>query len=235
MKKVLFALALVLIFSAAASAEILAVAAGIAPCVEEVMDAYVQQGGNRLEMVKASCGVLAKQIEAGAPYQLLLLSEPRWPMWLKEKGFLAEPEAFARGRLVLWNPGQTAPDLESLSGTYAVPKPETTAYGMLARQYLQRNGLWEGMLAENRLIFVGNAPQSVMAVKNGAATAGFIPQSMAIKSGGTFAAVPETVIDQVGGLLKGHGPDAAGFWEFCRSAEADPVWRKWDFEPVTAP
>lgn len=234
MKKLLIALALAFALCSAASAEVVAVAAGIAPCVEEIMAAYVEEGGNSLEMVKASCGVLAKQIEAGAPYQLLLLSEPRWPNWLKEKGFLPEPEAFARGKLVLWNPGNQAPDLKRMEGIYVAPKPETTAYGMLAKEYLQKSGQWDRLTSENRLLFVGNAPQAIMAVKNGAAMAGFIPQSMAIKSGGTAATVPEMVIDQVGGLLKGHGPDAEAFWNFCRSDKALPIWLKWAFEPVTS-
>lgn len=233
MKKILLTLTLALLLCSAASAEVVAVAAGIAPCVEEVMDSFVQQGGTPLEMVKASCGVLAKQIDAGAPYQLLLLSEPRWPMWLQKKCFLPEPAAFARGKLVLWSPGTQTPDLSDMQNIYAVPKPETTAYGMLAKEYLLKKGLWEKLAAEKRLIFVGNAPQSVMAVKTGAADAGFIPQSMAIKSGGNCLALPGMVIDQVGGLLKGHGSDAAAFWKFCRSSQATPIWLKWGFEPVT--
>lgn len=233
MKRILLALTLALALCSAASAEVVAVAAGIAPCVEEIMDSYVQQGGSPLEMVKASCGVLAKQIEAGAPYRLLLLSEPRWPQWLKKKGFLPQPQAFARGKLVLWNPGPDLPDLADMKGTYAVPKPETTAYGMLAKEYLQKKGLWEPLVAEKRLIFVGNAPQSVMAVRNGAATAGFIPRSMALKSGGSAVPVPGMVIDQVGGLLKGYGPEAKSFWDFCHSPQAAPIWVKWGFEAVT--
>ncbi len=234
MKKLLLSILLILSLTTVASAEVLAVAAGIAPCVEELMEAFVEQGGHRMEMVKASCGVLARQIEAGAPYQLLLLSEPRWPQWLAEKGFLDAPEAFAQGKLVLWNPGEKSPDLDKMSGICAVPKPETTAYGMLARQYLKDEGLWNTLMAEERVIFVGNAPQAVMTVRNGAAGAGFIPQSMAIKCGGTATAVPDMTIDQVGGLLTQHGPDSEAFWNFCRSSKADAIWIKWDFLPVTS-
>lgn len=233
MKKILLVLSVALALCSTASAEVVAVAAGIAPCVEEVMEAFVLQGGKPMEMVKASCGVLAKQIEAGAPYQLLLLSEPRWPLWLQEKGFLVKPETFARGKLALWSPGDKTPDLDGLEGTYVVPKPETTAYGMLAKEYLRKKGLWKRLESEKRLLFVGNAPQAIMAVKNGAATAGFVPQSMAIKSGGTAITVPGMIIDQVGGLIEGHGPDADAFWKFCRSEKAVSIWLKWDFEPVT--
>jgi len=45
---------------------VLVVAAGIAPCVEEVMEAYIAQGGEMLGMVKGSCGVLARQMASGA-------------------------------------------------------------------------------------------------------------------------------------------------------------------------
>ncbi|KRT36309.1 hypothetical protein HMPREF1705_03585 [Acetomicrobium hydrogeniformans ATCC BAA-1850] len=76
-------------------ANVVAVAAGIAPCVEEVMEAYAEAGGEKMEFVKEACGPLANKIAMGAPYDMFLASEPRWPKWLKAKGMLVDVHAFA--------------------------------------------------------------------------------------------------------------------------------------------
>jgi len=217
----------------AAGCDILAVAAGIAPCVEEVIEAYIARGGEMLGMVKGSCGVLARQMASGAPYDLLLASEPRWPNWLKGRGGISELKVFARGQLVLWHEKNDPPKLLSL-GEYllAMPEPETTAYGMLAKEYLQRQGLWAELLERRKIIFVGSAPQAVLAVRHGALDAAFIPRSMAIKAGGSCINIERAVIDQVGGLAVGAGENARRFWLFCRSADVESIWRKWGFETI---
>ncbi|MQY77361.1 MAG: molybdate ABC transporter substrate-binding protein [Spirochaeta sp.] len=213
--------------------DVLAVAAGIAPCVEEVVEAYIAQGGEAIGMVKGSCGVLARQMASGAPYDLLLASEPRWPNWLKGKGGILDLKIFARGQVVLWHEKSDPPKLLSL-GKYllSIPEPETTAYGMLAKEYLQRRGLWDYLIESKKIIFVGNAPQAVLAVRNGALDAAFIPRSMAIKAGGSYINIDRAVIDQVGGLAVGAGENARRFWLFCRSADVQAIWRKWGFEAV---
>ena len=234
-----FIFILLLVFSVfsiqppAGSCDVLAVAAGIAPCVEEVMEAYIAQGGEMLGMVKGSCGVLARQMASGAPYDLLLASEPRWPNWLKGKGGILNLKVFARGQLVLWHEKSDPPKLLSL-GKYllAIPEPETTAYGMLAKEYLQQRGLWIELLERKKIIFMGSAPQAVVAVRHGALDAACIPRSMAIKAGGSYINIARAVIDQVGGLAAGAGENARRFWLFCRSAGAQSIWLKWGFEAV---
>ncbi len=216
-----------------ADADVVAVAAGIAPCVEEVMQAFIDQGGEQLQMVKGACGPLARQMAAGAPYDLLLASEPRWPNWLKEKGVLPNLIVFAIGQLTLWHDKAAPPELAILKGSLvAVPEPETTAYGMLAKEYLIREGLWRDALEGKRIIFLGSAPQAVLAVRHGAAAAAFIPHSMAIKAKGSCLIIPGAVIDQVGGLPLKAGKSAGDFWSFCRSRKAEPIWRRWGFKPV---
>ncbi len=217
----------------AGACDVMAVASGIAPCLEEVMEAYITRGGEVLQMVQGSCGVLARQMSSGAPYDLLLASEPRWPNWLKGKGGISDLKVFARGQLVLWHEKSDPPKLLSL-GKYllAIPEPETTAYGMLAKEYLQRRGLWAELLESKKIIFVGSAPQAVLAVRHGALDAAFIPRSMAIKAGGSYINIARGVIDQVGGLAVEAGENARRFWLFCRSAGAQSIWRKWGFEAV---
>lgn len=231
----LFFFSILSIYPPAGGCDVLAVAAGIAPCVEEVMQAYAAQGGEMLGMVKGSCGVLARQMASGAPYDLLLASEPRWPNWLKDKGGIVDLTVFAWGQLVLWHEKSDPPQLLSL-GEYllSIPEPETTAYGMLAKEYLQQQGLWDDLIERKKIIFVGNAPQAVLAVRHGALDAAFIPRSMAIKAGGSYINIARAVIDQVGGLAVEAGKNAYRFWLFCRSADVQAIWSKWGFKAIIA-
>lgn len=228
----IFAVASVFLFlvSSPAMANVVAVAAGIAPCVEEVVDLYVKAGGEPVELVKEACGPLARQIALGAPYELFLASEPRWPIWLKDKGLLTEVDTFAIGQLTLWHVSSDPIDVsQTETAVIAIPDPETTAYGNLAKQYLDKIGLWDRKMNEKRIILVGSAPQAVAAVKARTAEMAFIPLSMAIKAGGSYTSIPDMVIEQVGGLTAKADDGARKFWAFCRSENATPIWVKWGF------
>nr|WP_321502858.1 molybdate ABC transporter substrate-binding protein [uncultured Dethiosulfovibrio sp.] len=214
--------------SSAKGEEVMAIAAGISPCVEEIMDLYKTKGGTSLSMVTGPCGALAKQAEAGAPYDLVMMSEPRWPNWMKGKGLLSDINTFAIGQLVLWSPKGDQPTVEGLKDhVIAIPDPEMTAYGMLAKNYLTSKGLWDSFIS-GKIVTAKSAPQAVMAVSGGAADWAFIPKSSALKAGGPFLSL-EARMEQVGGLKPDASPSARAFWEFCRSKEANEIWLKWGF------
>ncbi len=212
--------------------EVVAVAAGISPCVQEIMDLYVAKGGAPLSMVTGPCGALAKQAEAGAPYDLVMMSEPRWPNWMKEKDLLTDVHTFAIGQLVLWSDRGEKPTMDGIKDHItAVPDPEMTAYGMLTKNYLSSKKLWESF-ASGEIVTTKSAPQAIMAVSSGAAQWAFVPKSSALKAGGPFLTLEGATMDQVGGLGPNAGPDARAFWEFCRSKDIDHVWERWGFHLV---
>lgn len=209
--------------------EVMAVAAGISPCIEEIMDLYKTMGGTPLSMVTGPCGALAQQAEAGAPYDLVMMSEPRWPQWMEGKGLLTDLDTFAVGQLVLWSATGDLPSLEGMKDHItAIPDPEMTAYGMLAKDYLISKDLWDSFLS-GKIVTAKSAPQAVVTATSGAASWAFIPKSSAIKAKGPFITLEGAVIDQVGGLKPDAGPAARAFWNFCRSKEADSIWLKWGF------
>lgn len=221
---------LLFLFGSPVMANIVAVAAGIAPCVEEVVDNYVKSGGEPMELVKEACGPLARQIALGAPYELLLASEPRWPNWLRDKGLLTDVDVFAIGQLTLWQASPEPIDEAKIqTAIIAVPDPETTAYGNIAKQYLDKIGIWDKKMTGKKIILVGSAPQAVAAVKARTAEMAFIPLSMAIKAEGSYISIPGMTIEQVGGLTAKAGEGVRKFWAFCRSENATPIWLKWGF------
>ncbi len=226
----LYSLSLILSLPAnAAEMEVAAVAAGIAPCVQEIMDLYVSSGNTPLSIVTGPCGTLAKQAEAGSPYGMVLMSEPRWPQWMKDRDLLVDLDTFAIGQLVLWSPKEDLPSLEGIKDRIvAIPDPETTAYGMAAKNYLTSMDMWESF-SSGKTIPAKSAPQAVVAAESGAAQWAFIPMSAALKAGGTYMVLDGATLPQVGGLSPSAGESAKSFWKFCRSDETSSIWLKWGF------
>ncbi len=220
-----------------ARGDTLALAAGIAPCVKEIHQQYVDEGNPPLEIVLGPCGGLARQAAAGAPFDMFLLAEARWPQWMVEKGLGEDVHAFAIHSLALWSAQEGITSLEdAMQYKMACPVPETTAYGMLAKRMLVEKGLWEDLEAKDMFVFVKSAPAAILAVRSGSAVSGFVPLVSALnmqkERGGSVVSFPEVTEDQVGGLFAGAGENARHFWKYVCSEAASPIWEKWHFDPV---
>ena len=216
---------------------IVAASAGIAPCVEALIKAYSRQGGQPLSLVREATGVIARQMDQGAPYDVLVAADPEWPEWLAQRGKLKDASVCAEGRMVVWVPSGEAPRLEDLGKlVLAIPDPETTSHGRLAQHFLQDRKLWESGRQSGRLLTVATAVQGVLTVKSGAAQAALIPLALALASQGTFRELPGTGIPTVAGLAVASGsPNARAFLKFLTSPEAAPVWRQWGYAGLHKP
>jgi molybdate transport system substrate-binding protein len=222
-----------LVGPAGAEDGVVAVSAGISPCVEEIMSAFVTSGGQALTLVKEATGPLARQIDQGAPYDLLIAADPEWPEWLVERGHSRDSRVCALGMLALWSPepvkGIGARELSAL--TLAVPNPEFTSFGKLAQGYLEGLGLWEKGLKEKRILLCGGAPQCVAAVRAGTAKAALVPLTTAIRMGKEVKEIRNAgalrtivlVTDRV------SSPNALAFKSFLFREKARSIWKKWGF------
>ncbi len=214
---------------------VVAVSAGIAQCVEDIHRAFTAAGNPPLTFVKEATGPLAQKIDAGAPYDLLVAADPKWPQWLAERGKLRNLHPCARGHLVLWSQKKEFCNPETLQNRIvASPTPESTSHGKLAQTYLVSRKLWNVAPENTKLMLTGNALQAVMAVKAGSAEVALIPMSLAIEVGGPHVVLPADPIPTVGGLRTAEtNPNAVRFWEFLRSSDAAKIWERWGFEPLS--
>ena len=211
---------------------IVGASAGIAPCVESLIRAFAVQGGKPLTLVRESTGALARQMDQGAPYDVLVAADPEWPQWLVERGKLRDAAPCARGRMVVWVAAGEAPRLEDLGKiVLACPDPDSTSHGKLARAFLQERKLWDQGKRNGRVLVVANAVQGVLTVKGGTAKAALIPLALAMGSPGNYRDLPGTEIPTVAGLaVSSKNPNARAFLTFLRSSGAAPIWRQWGFE-----
>lgn len=220
------------LWASAADGGIVAASAGIAPCVEALIKTFASQGGHSLALVRESTGTIVRQMDQGAPYDVLVAADPEWPKWLAQRGKLTKVTVCATGSMALWVAKGEAPQLEALGNlVLACPDPQTTSHGKLAQTFLNERNLWSTGKQTKRILVVANAVQGVVSVKGGAAQAAMIPLALAQKSGGAYRELPRTEIPTTAGLrVNSTNPNALAFMTFLTSPAAAPIWRQWGFQ-----
>lgn len=148
----LVTLALLCVPAAAADRVLVFAAASMKDAVEAIAEEYREKTGIPVVVSLASSGILARQIEAGAPAGVFLSANPLWMRYLEERG-LIEPgsRAIAAGnRLVIVRSaasqgGPETPETLLGAGRFAMGDPVHVPAGIYARAALERLGLWESV------------------------------------------------------------------------------------------
>ena len=80
-----------------------ATAANVQYAMEELKKAFKRSTGITVHTVVASSGKLAAQIKSGAPFDLFLSANMKYPKYLRQHRFAVnDPKIYAYGSLVLW-------------------------------------------------------------------------------------------------------------------------------------
>lgn len=237
MKKncLVFMIFLCLIFvppaDASAGKGLLAVSPGISPCIEEILDSFEASGRGSLVLVKETTGILARQIDSGAPYDLLIAADPEWPDWLISRGNGTSSRICAWNRLSIWS--ERPADENDLSAlVIAIPNPDFTSYGKKAMEFLTQMGLWEKGIENGQVLICGSAPQCVATVRAGTAQVALIPLPTANMAGGHSRVIDRVDPLPVVVLLVNEDPpkEILEFRSFLFGREASKIWSKWGFE-----
>jgi molybdate transport system substrate-binding protein len=183
----------------AAAAEVrVAAASDLTPAFEELAPQFEASTGQKLALSFAASGLLAKQIEEGAPFDLFAAANVAFVDAVVAQGACdgASKAAYARGRIVVWarkDAGFPAPSLRELEDPrfkrIAIANPEHAPYGKAAQQALERLGLWQKL--QPRLVFGENVKQTLQFARSGNAEVGIVALSLALASDGDYREVPE--------------------------------------------
>ena len=116
----------------------------------------------------ASSGTLARQIAAGADFDLFLSANEAFVRQLvnQRHALAASVVPYALGRLALWSRGGT-PKWEDLprATRISIANPALAPYGAAAKQALERKGLWAGV--ERKLVYGENIRQALLFAETG--------------------------------------------------------------------
>jgi molybdate transport system substrate-binding protein len=163
----------------------IAAAANLQYVLDSLTTEFTAQTGIVVEVIFASSGKLTAQITAGAPYDLFLSADERYPAELAKIGLTAgAPLPYARGQLAIWTNRKEIPLhpdslLSSSISHLAVANPATAPYGKAAMDYLQNRG-YDAAL-NSKLVLGESIGQANQFVYSAAADVGITAYSTVLK------------------------------------------------------
>ena len=218
-----------------------AAAADLAHAFAELTPAFTAKYPVELKLTSGASGLLAKQIEQGAPFDLFLAANTGYVDEVVKAGACdgATVQAYARGRLVIWIKGdggaQLTPNslLDDRFKHIAIANPEHAPYGKAAREALTKSGVWE-RIAE-RMVYGENVQQTQQLAQSGNADVAIVGLSLALGSpNGSWAPIDEALyapLDQALVVCK-HGTSAASarqLADFLKTPAGRTILRKYGF------
>ena len=180
-------------------------ASSLEPSLRAFADAFEDEEGVRVTLLPAASGMIARQIEEGAPIDVFASADPAYMERLAAGGFV-EPgsvRSFGEGELVVVS---TFSVQEALARTaargvvgstvavrfghpwiivlesdekvryVAIANPRTAPYGAAAVEALKGAGLWEAL--EPKVVYGESVAQALQLVRTGNADVGLVARSL---------------------------------------------------------
>ena len=139
MKKIIFILVLLFSVNSFARMITVAVAANAQYAMKALSHAFTKKTGIYVQSVVSSSGKLTAMIKSGAPFNLFLSANMKYPMYLyKHNLAITKPKIYAKGSLVLWTLKKVSlkDKIDTLKNpsilTVAIPNPASAPYGVQA-------------------------------------------------------------------------------------------------------
>ncbi|MDN5200110.1 molybdate ABC transporter substrate-binding protein [Fulvivirgaceae bacterium BMA10] len=218
----------------------IAAAANVRFAMVELLDKFQEETGIDAEIIISSSGKLTAQIMQGAPYDVFVSADMKYPSELFENGLTSTvPEIYAQGALVLWTSGATMePSLELLLKEnikkIAIANPRTAPYGKAAIETLIYHDIYDKV--KHKLVFGESISQTSQFILSGSADIGITAKSVVVSgqmsNNGKWVEIPQpsySHIKQGVVILKKEGnytKDAERFYNFLFSEKAKRILDK---------
>jgi len=160
-----------------------AVAANLQFAMKEIALEFEKKHHIKVEVSSGSSGTLTTQIKHGAPFDLFVSANLRYPNKLFKDGMASKkPKTYAFGSLIMWSTeNQDFTDgIESLKSSsflkIAVANSETAPYGIAALEALETANLLTTL--DKKLVYGESVGQVNQYVKSGAVDVGLTSKSV---------------------------------------------------------
>ncbi|MFT4665171.1 MAG: molybdate transport system substrate-binding protein [Polaribacter sp.] len=213
----------------------IATAANMQFVIKQLTAAFTKKTNVPCEVIIGSSGKLTAQIKEGAPYDLFLSADMKYPFMLHQNGLSkTTPKILAYGQLILWSQKQSI-TLGTLKQPFikhiAIANPKVAPYGVASMEVLQNFGIF-GQLKE-KLVYGESIAQVNQFVYAGVAEVGFtalsVVRSLTPNERGYWVAIPDSLhqpIEQGIVLLENNrnlDKEARQFYDFLFSEEGTAI------------
>jgi len=215
----------------------IAAAANMQFAIEKIAQVFSEQTGIHTELVIASSGKLTAQIKEGAPYDIFVSANTKYPKEIYDNTLaIAPPKVYAQGQLVLWSvhdhiqlslSGLTDPSIQHI----AIANPKTAPYGEATMRVLRDIDLYEAV--KHKLVYGESIAQTNQFIISQSAEVGFTAKSVVMsshmKSKGQWIGLDRKgyqLIEQSVVVIKKENKDitnAQRFYAFLFSEEAKEI------------
>jgi molybdate transport system substrate-binding protein len=185
-----------------------AVSANFAEAAKKIAADFEKDTGHTVRLSFGSTGAFYAQIDAGAPFDVLLAADDETPRKLVDegKGVAETRKTYAIGKLVLWS---ADPAVVDASGAVlksdkfkhlAVADARLAPYGKAAQAALEKLGLRDRL--KDKMVTAGNIGQALQFVMSGNAEIGFLALGQVqppdgSKPPGSMWIVPDLLYDPI--------------------------------------
>jgi len=223
-----------------------AAAANVQFTLDDLKAEFTRETGIGVKAVIGSSGKLTSQIENGAPFDVFLSADMKYPAKVYKDGFsLQAPKVYGYGVLVLW----TIKDLDlskgisvlsdAAIGKIALADPQLAPYGREAVNALKFYKLYESL--QKKLVMGESISQANQFITTGAADIGFTAKSIVLapnmKDKGKWIEVdPQAYKPIAQGVIvlkyaqQDHLKEAAEFYDFLFSSPAQEIFKKYGYK-----
>lgn len=223
----------------------IAVAANVSYAINDLIKEFKKVNPNtKVRVTLGSSGKLTAQIKNGAPYELFMSANMKYPNTLYKDGLaITKPIIYAKGALAILSskPRDFSKGLELLKDKkikrIAVANPKTAPYGIATKEALENAKLYKTL--KPKFVFGESISQTVSYTIT-AANIGFIaksslksPKMKSFKEGINYTDVPTTLytpISQGMVLLKKSNKETEAFYEFMKSQNAKKILKAYGYE-----
>lgn len=232
---------LITMLSVASASEILVSAASdLTGAFKEIGKMYEKESGNRVVFNFGSTGMLAQQIEGGAPVDLFAAANKRYIDELEKKGLIISEtkRVYAIGRIVLATPKGgvklnsveelTRPDIKRI----AIANPSHAPYGMAAKEAMEKNGIWNKI--KDKVVYAENIRQAMQYLETGNVDAAILALSATMGSDINYTPILQELyspIEQTLAVIKGgkNEKKARELAEFINGPKGRAVMDRYGF------
>jgi len=238
-------LTLALLFSAGCGRTVtlppltVAAASDLTPAFEELGREFEKTNKTKVVFVFGSTGMLTRQIENGAPFDVFAAANVSYVDELDQKGLIMPDSRaiYARGRITLWTPNDSNLRLQGVADLarpevqrIAIANPDHAPYGLAAKQALQSAGVWDRV--QPKLVYGDNIRQTLQYAQTGNVEVAIVALSLSVQSNGRWTLIPEELhqpIDQGLAILKStkNEPAARAFAAFISSPQGKAIMEKY--------